>query len=301
MNLSLLESVHVSSAVPAIRQPLLDIDPVEFTENFNKRPFLIGHRLCDHPLFDLNRLLQLAKDLPAEHIEYNAGNLPVNQDQAKTPRNGLSAEETVARIRHCKSWMALKRVEHDPEYRALLEHCLSEVRPYSEPLAPGMRQPQAFIFLTSPGSVTPYHIDPEHNFLLQVRGSKIVRLFDGSDPTILSSEELEAFYALRQRNMTLKEENRERCWVYDLQPGQGLHFPVTYPHWVQNGDDVSISFSITFRTPDLDRRRAVFQFNHGLRRWGVSPTRYGASPGTDRWKYQAVRAWKKLTDGWRRD
>lgn len=275
----------------AVKEPvsLLDFDPVQFAECFDRRPFCITHRLCEHPLFDIERLLKLAQSLPEHHIEYNAGTLPVNQDQKLTPRNGLSVEETVRRIRECKSWMVLKWVEHDPAYRALLQQCLAEVRPHSEPLRPGMRFPQAFIFLTSPGSVTPYHIDPEHNFLLQVRGSKIVRLYDGNDRTILTHEELERFYGSKQRNMTLKDENRDRCWTYDLQPGMGLHFPVTFPHWVQNADEVSVSFSITFRTPDLDRRRAVYAWNHQLRRWGLNPTPYGCRPGTDQWKYQWMR------------
>lgn len=279
---------------PAENSALLGIDPIEFAENFDRRPFCISHRLSDHPLFDMERLLQLAQTLPESHIEYNAGTLPVNQDQKLTPRNGLSVAETVRRIRECKSWMVLKWVETDPAYRELLEQCLSEVREHSEPLRPGMRSPQAFIFLTSPGSVTPYHIDPEHNFLLQVRGSKTVRLFDGLDPTILTHEELERFYGAKQRNMTLRDENRDRCWTYDLQPGYGLHFPVTFPHWVQNGNDVSISFSITFRTPDLDCRRAVYSVNHQLRRWGLQPTPYGCRPSLDQWKYQTMRALGKL-------
>jgi hypothetical protein len=249
----------------------------------------------------LDRLLDLARTLPEKHIEYNAGTLPVNQDQALTPRNGLSAADTIRRIRDCKSWLVLKWVEHDPEYRTLLEACLDEVRPHSEPLAPGMRQPQAFIFITSPGSVTPYHMDPEHNFLFQVRGNKIVRHFDGLDPTILTHEELERFYGSRVRNMTLKEGNRDRCWTYDLQPGQGLHFPVTFPHWVQNGDEVSISFSITFRTPDLDRRRMIYAFNHHLRNWGLMPRPPGVRPTCDTMKHQFLRVWSKLRETVRRD
>jgi hypothetical protein len=300
MSASLLEPTTVATQ-PERDTTLLGIDPVEFSRCFNRRPFLIEHRLCEHPLFDLERLLQLARDLPERLIEYNAGTIPVNQDQSKTPRNGLSVEETIDRIRDCKSWMVLKQVENDPVYRALLEDCLREVRPYSEPITPGMCQPHAYIFLTSPRSVTPYHIDPEHNFLLQIRGSKIIRQFDGLDPTILTPEELEAFYALRQRNMTLKDENRDRCWTYDLQPGQGLHFPVTFPHWVENGNEVSISFSITFRTPDLDRRRAVYQVNHRLRKLGLRPTSYGVSTGTDRLKHNAVRAWSKVANLWSRD
>lgn len=300
MSTALLEPTLQIAPTPET-DSLLDIDQEEFARCFDRRPFLINHNLCDHPLFQLDRLLQLAKDLPETHIEYNAGTLPVNQDQAKTPRNGLTPEETIQRIRDCKSWMVMKWVETDPEYGALLEQCLAEVRPHSEPIAPGMRQPQAFIFVTSPGSVTPYHIDPEHNFLLQIRGSKIIRQFDGNDPTILTHEELEEFYALRKRNMTLKEENRERCWTYDLLSGQGLHFPVTFPHWVQNGNEVSISFSITFRTPDLDRRRATYQFNHGLRKWGIAPQPYGQSSAMDETKYQIVRTWNKLSNLWKPD
>jgi len=293
MSAALLDApaIHLAATPP---ESLLDIDAREFAAKFNRRPFLIGHHLCEHPLFDLDRLLTLAATLPETHIEYNAGDLPVNQDQALTPRNGLSAEETIRRIRDCKSWLVLKWVEHDPDYRQLLLDCLEEVRPHSEPIVPGMRSPQAFIFITSPGSVTPYHMDPEHNFLLQIRGNKLVRQFDGNDPTILTPEELETFYALRVRNMTLKDENRDRCWTYDLQPGQGLHFPVTFPHWVQNGNDVSISFSITFRTPDLDRRRMVHQFNHGLRQWGLRPKPYRQSDAVDSLKYNTVRAWNRV-------
>ena len=44
---------------------------------------------------------------------------------------------------------------------------------------------EGFIFVSSPGSVTPYHIDPERNFLLQVRGNKTMHMFDGSDRSLL--------------------------------------------------------------------------------------------------------------------
>jgi cytochrome P450 len=40
---------------------------------------------------------------------------------------------------------------------------------FSEPLAPGMCQREGFIFISSPGAVTPFHLDPEHNFLLQIK------------------------------------------------------------------------------------------------------------------------------------
>lgn len=278
--------------------PLMTIDPVDFRNKFNRTPFLIGHGLCDHPLFGLPQLVELARRLPESNIEYNAGELPLTIDQKLTPRNGLSPEETVRRIADCKSWLVLKYVENDPVYRELLDECLKLVRPHSEPLVPGMRKPHGFIFITSPNSVTPYHMDPEHNFLLQIRGNKHVHLFDGKDRNVLSEQELERFYAEHVRNLTFQEQFRAHSWVYDLQPGEGLHFPVTYPHYVQNGPEVSISFSITFRTPDLDRRTAVYQVNHALRKRGLKPTAVGRSPIRDTIKYQSYRVWRKVSSLW---
>ena len=273
---------------------LLDIDAAEFRACFDRRPFLIGHHLVDHPLFALPRLMELSRTLPAENVEYNAGNIPISLAPELTPRNGLSPEETIRRIAECKSWLVLKYVEHDEHYLALLHRCLDEVRVHSEPSHPGMCKAEAFIFITSPGSVTPYHMDPEHNFLLQIRGSKIVNLFDPRDRTILSDEELERFYDGAHRNMVFKEEYQAKAWQYELKPGFGLHFPVTAPHYVRNGPEVSVSFSITFRTPDLDRRSMVHNFNSWLRRRGLTPAPVGAHPWREGMKFFVCRALRRV-------
>ena len=273
----------------------LQIDANAFAASFSREPFLVGHSLADHRLFQLDRLVQLCGQLPAECVEYNAGELPVNvPDHALTPANGLSPEETVRRIAECKSWLVMKYVERDPEYAALLNECLDEIRPHSEAIAPGMSRPEAFIFVTSPRSVTPYHIDPEHNFLLQIRGPKHVRMFDGRDRTILSEENLEHFYTDRGRNLPFDEAWEEGCWKYTLRPGQGLHFPVTYPHYVRNGEEVSVSFSITFRTPDLDRRRGLYEINDAARRRGKTPPPVGSSPLREAVLWNGRRVKRKL-------
>ncbi len=275
-------------------EPLLTIEPQEFAQKFTQEPFLIRHRLHDHPLFRLDRLLKLSQTLPASCIEYNAGQIPMSIEHEQTPMNGLSPEETIRRISECKSWLVLKYVERDPEYSALLSRCLNEVRHYSEAIAPGMCNGQAFIFITSPGSVTPYHIDPEHNFLLQIRGGKRVHLYDGRVKSLLTEANLEQFYSDRGRNIPFQPEFDQHSWVNDIHPGDGLHFPVTYPHWVQNLDEVSISFSITFRTPDLDRRRTMYQINDRLRRMGLSPSPVGTNPLRDKLLFNSYRVLRKL-------
>ena len=58
-------------------------------------------------------------------------------------------------------------------------------------------------------------------------------------------------------------------------PGDGVHVPVTAPHWVKNGPEVSVSFSITFQTRASERRGIVYRVNHALRQRGLKPPPVG--------------------------
>ena len=60
------------------------------------------------------------------------------------------------------------------------------------------------------------------------------------------------------------------------------------------GDDVSISFSVTFQTEPSQRIIALHQANRQLRRIGLTPAEVGRSPGTDAVKYNALRVVRKL-------
>src|SRR5262249_42459656 len=154
------------------------------------------------------------------------GALPVGSKPEDTPRTGLSAEETIRRIQDCGSWMVLKRVDQDPAYAELLEGCLGEIA--ARGLVPPMRRREGFVFLSSPGAVTPFHIDPEHNFLLQIRGTKTVHMWDPADRFVLPEEELERFHAeFVHRNLPWRDVFQTTAFVLPLAPGQGLHFPVT--------------------------------------------------------------------------
>jgi len=257
---------------------LLAFETTRLAAELNRRPFAVHHALADHPAFRLDRLVELARRLPAERVEYNAGNLPISQDPRLTPHNGLSVEETIRRITDCRSWMVLKRVESDPIYRRVLDECLDEIAE----VVPGMRTRRAFVFISSPGSVTPYHIDHEYNFLLQIRGRKVMSIFDRS---VVSEEELERFYRGAHRNLVFDQEHAHDAHTFELGPGDGVHVPVNAPHFVVNGTEPSISFSITFRTPEGDRRSAVYVVNDRLRQLGLAPRAVGTAPIIDRAKY----------------
>ena len=270
---------------------LLEIDEEIFRTHFNRKPFLFRHHLSDHPLFKLTRLAELARTLPPSIVEYNAGTIPVSlPDWENTPYTGLSAEETVRRIEECGSWLVLKRAEAAPDCFNALNEILDEIEPLSEEVEPGMCEREGAIFVTSPGSVTPYHMDHEINFLLQVRGGKTVSVFSASDREVLSELELEKHFSgpAIHRNMAFHERYQQRATVFELKAGYGLHIPTTDPHWIRNGDAVSTSFSAAFKTRASLHRGAVYKLNGQLRKIGLKPAPYRGSL-RDAVKYQASR------------
>jgi len=176
--------------------------------------------------------------------------------------------------------MVLKNIERDPEYKRLLDDGLDEVAPHVRDSEGAMTEREGFIFLSAPGSMTPSHTDPEHNFLLQVRGSKQMNV--GSFPDE-RTEQLALEQALGGGHRNLDWEPHDAL-AFDLTPGDGVYVAPHAPHWVQNGGEVSVSLSITFATAASENRRRVHSINARLRRLGLSPTPPGRRPGADRGK-----------------
>ena len=269
----------------------LELEPSVLRASVNRAPFAVRHRLAGHPLFALPRLLALARRLGPDAAEYNAGDVPLSLDPSRTPRTGLTVEETIRRIEECRSWLVLKRVEQDPEYGALLDACLDEIQEAAGASAAGMRRREGFIFVTSPRSTTPYHLDPECNFLLQVRGDKVCRVAPRSAVT---EQELEQRFSGAHRNLVFGEAVAGRAAGFNLGPGDGVHIPVAAPHWVLTGDAVSVSFSITFRTDASERDSALYRVNAHLRRLGLTPSPVGSSARRDALKHGAIRAARRV-------
>ena len=267
----------------------LEIDPDIFAARFNAKPFYIRHRLTEHPLFTVERLMELSKSLPESFVEWRAGGLGLNHDDTRTPMNGLSPAETIRRIAENKSYLIMKWVETDPEYRRLLDECMDQIREHSEGRYPGMHKRAGFLFISSPGEVVPYHMDHEHNFLLQIRGAKTVRQWDPTDRFVLPDREIEEHYANgKGRYLEYKDAYAATAFVLPIQPGEGIHFPVCAPHWIENGGDVSISFSITFRSAWTRRRELLYHANARLRRLGLRPAAIGDNPLEDFVKHKAM-------------
>ncbi len=264
---------------------LITMEPEMIGDKMPTKSFRLKHTLSEHPLFNLERLARLAASLPADQVEFN-GPVQPNQDPKLTPQNGLSAEETVRRIEDCQSWMVIKNCETDPEYKALLDACLDQVAAQSGGVMGGAKKRQAYIFVTSPNNMVPLHMDPEYNFLLQVRGTKRMSLFDHKDAVIVSEEQLE-LYPGKHRNLIYRDEFEATATQQHLKPGDSIFVPLFDPHWVQNGPEVSVSFSVTWHTDHSLRMVKLSYVNAGLRRLGLPQASASVHPVLDSIKVAA--------------
>lgn len=273
---------------------IIHVEPGSVGKDMPTRTFRLRHDLKDHPLFSLERLARLAASLPADQVEFN-GPVEPHQDPTLTPSNGMSAEETVRRIEEAKSWMVIKSPEVDPEYKELLDACLDQVAEQTGQVMGGAHRRSAFIFVTSPGNVTPLHMDPEYNFLLQIRGTKRMSLWDHKDRNIASAEALELFPG-KHRNLPYREEFEASATHQHLEPGDAIFVPLFDPHWVKNGDAVSVSFSITWHTDESERQVKLSYINAALRRIGFPQGEADANPVWDGIKVAAYDTLRPIYD-----
>jgi hypothetical protein len=218
-----------------------------FAAHYPEVPHVLPHELRDHPLLSLEAIAQLAERLPDAAIEYNRGDLPIGVD-GKPERPATPIGETIRRIAETGSWAVLKNIEQVPAYAKLLSDLLDELRPRIEVKTGRTMLTQAFIFVSSPNAVTPYHFDPEHNILLQLRGSKVMTQFPAGDATYAPDEVHEGYHTGGARELTWRDELASGGREFALQPGQALFVPVMAPHFVRNGPEPSISLSITWRS-----------------------------------------------------
>jgi hypothetical protein len=127
-------------------------------------------------------------------------------------------------------------------------------------------------------------MDGECNFLLQVQGSKKVRVFSKHDRSVLTEEEIERFYTTDIFAANYKDTCvDEKANVVELTPGKAVHIPVNAPHWVQNGTGVSVSISVNYELPDW-MRADLYRCNSLIRRLGMTPTPPGHSAFRDAMK-----------------
>jgi Cupin-like domain len=264
-----------------------------FAGYYPETPHILRHNLTSHPLLEIEALAQLAERLPITSVEYNRGDLPIGVD-GKPGSNGMTIAETIRKVAEAESWAVLKNIEQVPAYRDLLLGLLGELRPEIEAATGAMLTPQGFIFVSSPNAITPYHFDPEHNILLQIRGSKVMTQFPAGDTRFVPDTAHETYHSGGPRELKWDDSFLAAGREFPLSPGEALFVPVMAPHFVKNGPAPSVSLSITWRSEWSYRESDARILNAMLRKRGLTPKAPGRFPRQNYAKAYAFRVMRKL-------
>jgi len=266
----------------------------QFAVCYPEKPQILDHNMAANALLTLESLAKLGSALPEASVEYNPGDLPVGIDPDDVPDNGMSIADTILMIENSASWAVLKNIEQVPEYETLLLSLLAEIRPILESKTGKMLRPQGFIFVSSPNAMTPYHFDPEHNILLQLRGEKTMTVFPAGDERFAPASAHESYHTGGPRNLVWQDSFAKQGQPSHLTPGKAIFVPVMAPHFVQNGPMPSVSLSITWRSDWSFAEADAHAFNHMLRGWGLNPSAPGRFPEQNKAKALSWRILRKL-------
>jgi hypothetical protein len=280
--------------------PWLGLGAEGFTAQYNRQPFLIWHRLHEHPLLQRDAVFELCRRHPRSSVLLRAGKVPVTEDFARSFDHfgkGMDLEDALQHFEDRQAYIVINNPERDPAYRAVIEGLLGEIARSTAVIDPDITWYSSYIFISSAQAVTPYHMDREMNFLFQIQGRKQVKLWNPNDDAVMTSAEKDELLAYASElRPPYKPATESKAQHFELRPGIGVHHPFIAPHVVSTESDFSISMALTYRTRRTDTWTDAHRVNHKLRQYGGKPRPVGDAPRLDYSKATLIRNLDRLRD-----
>ena len=272
-------------------QGLKTIGQIPFDDAFPGRSVGFIHDLHLDDRLTLAAVADLADRLPRRSVIADTAAQPLLVPHGGPPRGALERPGDVIRDLHnANAWLTLLNVEDDPGMAEIMNTQLDQLESgmtAKRGKRVKMRKRVAFVFVSSPNSVTPVHFDIEHSLLMQVSGSKTVSVGRFESDAVRRHEFDRYWDGSHGRIETLQPE----VAAYTMTPGRAVYIPPGTPHWVHNGPDISLSVTLTYFTAATVRENRVEDFNSHLRRRHLKPREPGRSTTVDTAKACAMGVW----------
>lgn len=275
---------------------------VQFVGDEGYRPRKVTrlrHNYCEHPLLTLPALAQLAERLykkNTKQVRFVSKGVKLDSTFNTTPEHPdqVSIEDVFKNIANPGSWIALWAIQSEPEYKKLLRDVINSVEGDWKRKDPGLFELNGYIFISSPPSVTPFHVDSENNFLLQLAGNKRFGVWQPQDNNVISDEAVENWIVYRNLDKVKYRPEFLNSAVVDdvLEAGEGIFMPSTAPHLTHAEADLataespySITLAVVFYTRNTRRLAYIYSVNRMLRKFGLVPKPPDANKLLDFAKY----------------
>jgi JmjC domain len=267
------------------------IGQLPLDDAFPGRAAEFTHELNFDDRLTLASVADLADRLPRRSVIADTAAQPLLVPQGGPPRGALERPGDVIRdLRNANAWLTLLNVEDDPGMAELMNTQLGQLESAMiarEGTKKGrMHKRVAFVFVSSPNSVTPVHFDIEHSLLMQVSGKKTVSIGRWESDAARRHEIDRYWDSSNGRIEALPPEEA----AFTLTPGRAVYIPPGTPHWVHNGPDISLSVTLTYFTAATVRENRIEDFNARLRRRHMKPREPGHSATVDTVKVCALGA-----------
>lgn len=287
--MSVHQPLHTGALVGAFGPQAL----VRFAQAYPAISTTFSHGLAGHPLLELEALAGAAGRMDPRHVEVRASENSNGDAFAFAPPEGTGAADTIRAIGQTRRWVMLRFVEQVPEYRALLSDTLGEIAPLIREVTGEPVRLQGFIFISSPGTLTPFHFDPEFNILMQLSGRKHFAVYPPQAPWLTDGKQ-ERFHRDGDNLLAWNKGDELAGTVNVLDPGDALYVPFKCPHWVRVGDEPSISLSLTWCSRASQAQNDAWCFNGWLRARGMEPAAPVIGAGLTRAKALGWRVLRRM-------
>jgi hypothetical protein len=148
----------------------------------DKTPFPFKQRFADHPSLTLDSITKAIPELDKNLVFFSGRKMERGEDFEKAITEGRKAQSIEAVIESLptsSSYIMLREPESHPAFKELHAELVADITKTIQARGQGSApiDPRSYIFISSPGSITPFHFDRASNFLLQIKGSKEVAVF----------------------------------------------------------------------------------------------------------------------------
>jgi hypothetical protein len=146
------------------------------------------------------------------------------------------------------------------------------------------------LYLAAAGAVSRFHADPSHNLVHQVTGTREVHVFSPRDERLIDAATRPKVFLVRGEFPRYRAECEPSAQRLEIGPGQAVYLPLLAGHWLVNGPEPSISYTISLRTPEVLREKLCHRFDARMAHLGIHHAPYGSHPLRERCK-ASVEGW----------
>ncbi|HRD78770.1 MAG TPA: hypothetical protein PK264_23005 [Hyphomicrobiaceae bacterium] len=248
----------ITEASPgALAAPLFTDWQGKHAELWANQAVRLQHRAHLLDLFSRDSLAELIDRYPRQH--YALVHMGAQGDRRLWREGdlaGMPGHKVIEAIANGRMWLNLRRVsEVDRRFGALLDQIFAEV----ERRVPGYAtfSRTSGILISSPMAQVYYHSDLPGQSLWQIEGRKRVYVYPPKEP-FLSGAQLEniALYGI-EVDLAYEPWYDEHAEMFEIGPGEMLHWPLNAPHRVENLDCLNISMTTEYWTEAIRRRQMV--------------------------------------------